>query len=447
MRDIILFILIAACIPLIIRRPFFGVLAWCWISYMVPHRLGWGFIQTLPVAAIIGLVFLVSYLFSKEPKRIPLSSPIIFLLLFNIWMVITFIMSVKDPYVISQFDKIMKIQLFTLVILALLTTRQRIEQALWVVALSIAFYGVKGGLYTIQTAGGGRVWGPTGGFFFGNNELALTLFIILPILFYLRHIVPANKRWLKFGLLAAMGLSVLAALGTQSRGGLVACIAVGFFLWLKGPNKLAIALAIILATPVIYQFMPDRWHDRMATIIEPDRESYDGSVRGRFNAWEMAFNMAKDRPFGGGLNGFKREHFYLYAPEPERTHDSHSIYFQVMGHHGFIGFGLWLAIYLSTWRSAKRTIKLTNKRDDLKWAALLAKMLQCSLIAYAAGGAFLGLAYFDLPYHLVITVVALQVVVKKQLAAEKQQQTDNPQNTEAAPGAPRYKPQLRGSHD
>ncbi|KKO49304.1 hypothetical protein VT06_07265 [Arsukibacterium sp. MJ3] len=441
MRDIVIFLLIVGSIPFILRRPFIGVLVWCWISYMVPHRMGWGFIQTLPVAAIIGMVLLVSYLFSKEPKRIPFSSPIIFLLLFNIWMFITFIMNVKDAYAISQFEKIMTIQFFTLVILALLTSRQRIEQALWVVALSITFYGVKGGIYTIMTAGGGRVWGPTGGFFFGNNELALTLLIIIPILFYLRYLVPANQRWLKLGFLAAMGLCVLAALGTQSRGGLVACVCVGFFLWLKGPNKLAIALAIILATPVVYQFMPDRWHDRMETIIEPDRESYDTSVQGRFNSWEMAFNMAKHRPFGGGLNGFKREHFYLYAPEPNRIHDSHSIYFQIMGHHGFIGFFLWLAIYFSSWRSAKHTITLSGKREDLQWAALLAKMLQCSLIAYATGGAFLGLAYFDLPYHLVITIVALQLVVKKQLAAEKRQQSSARTNSAI------IKVQLGGNYD
>jgi len=32
-------------------------------------------------------------------------------------------------------------------------------------------------------------------------------------------------------------------------------------------------------------------------------------------------------------------------------------------------------------------------------------MIQVSLIGYAAGGAFLGMAYFDLPYHLVIILV------------------------------------------
>jgi len=32
-------------------------------------------------------------------------------------------------------------------------------------------------------------------------------------------------------------------------------------------------------------------------------------------------------------------------------------------------------------------------------------MIQVSLIGYAAGGAFLGLGYFDLPYHLIIILV------------------------------------------
>ena len=35
----------------------------------------------------------------------------------------------------------------------------------------------------------------------------------------------------------------------------------------------------------------------------------------------------------------------------------------------------------------------------------LARMLQVSVIGYATSGAFLGLAYFDLYYHLIAFVV------------------------------------------
>jgi hypothetical protein len=37
------------------------------------------------------------------------------------------------------------------------------------------------------------------------------------------------------------------------------------------------------------------------------------------------------------------------------------------------------------------------------------------LVAYLVGGAFLSLAYFDLPYHFVITVVSVYIIVKKEL--------------------------------
>ena len=43
-------------------------------------------------------------------------------------------------------------------------------------------------------------------------------------------------------------------------------------------------------------------------------------------------------------------------------------------------------------------------------------MLQVSFIAYAVGGLFLGMGYFDLYYHLIATVVAMGVIVKAELA-------------------------------
>ena len=39
---------------------------------------------------------------------------------------------------------------------------------------------------------------------------------------------------------------------------------------------------------------------------------------------------------------------------------------------------------------------------------LLARMIQVSLVAYMTGGAFLSLAYFDLPWHLIAMVLILQ---------------------------------------
>ena len=51
----------------------------------------------------------------------------------------------------------------------------------WVMALSIGFFGVKGGIFTVVGGGENMVWGPPGSFIEGNNELALALIMVLLI--------------------------------------------------------------------------------------------------------------------------------------------------------------------------------------------------------------------------------------------------------------------------
>ena len=60
MRDILLFIILVGAIPLIFKRPFIGVLFWCWISYMAPHQLTWGFMYDYPVAQMMGIVTILA---------------------------------------------------------------------------------------------------------------------------------------------------------------------------------------------------------------------------------------------------------------------------------------------------------------------------------------------------------------------------------------------------
>jgi probable O-glycosylation ligase (exosortase A-associated) len=156
--------------------------------------------------------------------------------------------------------------------------------------------------------------------------------------------------------------------------------------------------------------MPESWQNRMGTIQTYEQ---DGSAMGRINAWWMAFNLAKDNLFGGGFECFQRYTFYLYAPVPNDLHDAHSVYFEVLGEHGFIGITLFLLLGLVTLNSARKIIKEAKKSEETLWMSDLAAMLQVSLIGYAASGAFLGLAYFDLYYHLIAIVVILKALLVK----------------------------------
>ena len=400
MRDILVTAIVFGVLPFIFKRPWIGIMLWCWLGYMNPHRQTWGFAYDMPFAFICAIVTITAFLFSKEEKEMIWTRETVLLLMFVGWMLITTFFAFYSDLAWLQWDKVWKIQLMVFLTAMIIKERKHLYWMIWIIALSLGYYGVKGGIFTIVNGGAYRVQGPAGTFFGGNNEMALVLAMLIPLIRYLH--LQATQQWVRWGLATAMVLSGVAAIGSQSRGGLLAMAAMGLFLWFKSRHKFITGIYLVVAVMIIGAVMPQEWYDRMNTIKTYEQ---DDSALGRINAWHTAFNVAKDRVTGGGYEMFRPPTFRQYAPESFRVHDVHSIYFEVMGEHGFIGFGIFILLALFTWLRANQVIRECKNDPGRKWAADLAAMIQVSLIGYGAGGAFLGLAYFDLTYHLMIILV------------------------------------------
>lgn len=414
MRDLILTLFIFATIPYIFSRPYIGVLVWSWLGYMNPHRLTWGFAYSMPFSQIIAVVTLLSVLFSKEKKDFPITPITVVLIIFIIYMSIGTIFAIYPDRALEELIRFYKIQFVIFLTLMLFNNKERIHQLIWVIALSIGFYGIKGGIFALLTGGNARVWGPSGSFIQGNNELGLALIVILPLFFYLKNTL--KQKWQKRLIIIAMALIIISILSTYSRGAFLALAVMSFFLWLKMPNKLPTAIAGIFIGVLVLSFMPDKFFDRMNTI-----ETYqeDASAMGRINAWTVAINIANDRFFAGGAQHWSSKTFQMYAPIPEDVHDAHSIYFEMLGEQGYVGLLLFLLLYILAFKKAGWIIRKTRNIEDLKWCNFLIRMIQVSLIGYASGGAFLGLAYWDLPYHLVAIIVVVGKIVENYKAPQK----------------------------
>jgi probable O-glycosylation ligase (exosortase A-associated) len=411
MRDVLITLMVLGSLPYIFKKPWFGMVMWIWISVMNPHSQGWGFARTYPFAAIIAVATLGSMLVSKDKKTLPMTPVTVVFLLFAMWMSVSAVFAIHADRVADQWIKVYKIMGMTLVVLMLLTGRKQIEWMIWTVVVSIGFYGVKGGIFTIQTGGNYRVWGPENTFIDGNNEVALAFVMVIPLMLFLRTLIP--NKWGRRAMIAAMLLCALAALGSYSRGAALAIGAMAFFLWLKSREKLTLGLLMAVAVPLLLVFMPSQWHDRIDTI---DNYQQDGSAMGRINAWWMAYNLAKDRPLvGGGFQIYDDVVFQLYAPNPADIHAAHSIYFQTLGEHGFVGLFLYLLLGVLTWRTGSWIVRHARPHAQLRWAADLATMVQVSLLGFAVGGAFLSLVYFDVPYYLMAGLVATRLVVEAEL--------------------------------
>ena len=186
-----------------------------------------------------------------------------------------------------------------------------------------------------------------------------------------------------------------------------------FFMWLKSSKKAWMGILMIIMIPVLLLSMPEQWSERMDTI---GTYQEDASAMGRINAWTMAYNLAMDRPLvGGGFEIYDLKTFERYAPVPTDVHAAHSVYFQALGEHGWVGLGLYLLLGLFTWHSCSWILRNTKERDDLKWAYHLAAMSKVSVIGFAVGGAFLSLLYFDVPYYLMSAIVVTRLIVSSEL--------------------------------
>ena len=418
MRDVVLALFLFGSLPFILWRPTIGVFLWVWVSVMSPHRLTWDFAYDLRFAQLIAIATLVGILFTREPKRLPVTPVTGVLLLMVLWMNVTTIFAFDTALALPMWERVMKIQLMVFVSLYLLHSKQHVQVLIWVIAGSVAFFGIKGGLFTLRETGEGIVFGPPGSFIEENNSLALALVMTIPLLRYLQ--LQATNRWVRWALLAAIVLCGFSVLGSHSRGALLAVTAMLAVFWLKSRNKLATGFALALLVPLAIGFMPEKWEDRMRSIQNYEQDS---SAMGRINAWTMAFNVARDRPFmGGGFDMESPNVYGRYAPDPSIVRSAHSIYFQMLGQHGFVGLALFLLLWYLVWRDASWIIRQSRSRTELHWASNLAHMIQVSLVGYAVGGAFLNLAYYDVPYNLLIALVLTRILVDKEIKSMDQKE-------------------------
>lgn len=405
MRDLALTIVVFGLLPFCLMRPWIGVLTWYWLGIMNPHKLAFGFAVGFQFAMLVGAATLIGLLMTRSRKAIPWNGPLTLMLIFFIYTTMTTFFAWAPDAAWVQWDKVMKIVLMTGVTTMLIYGKERIRWLLLVAALSVGFYGVKGGIFTLTSGGVYRVEGPEGTFISGNTFLGLALIMALPLLIYLAR--EEMRPWLRKILYVTAGLTFLSAIFTYSRGALVGLACVLPLLFLKSNKKF---LVILLALPVIYfgkDLIPEQLYKRTETI-----ETYqeDHSSMQRVRAWWVAWNIAKDNPLTGA--GFEFEYsprvdrWFSYMPPEyrrfgESTHSAHSIYFQVLGQHGFVAFALFMGMMLWCLLKLRQIQVVARKSTEMVWIANYANGLQAGFVGYMVSGAFLSSAYFDMMYLFV----------------------------------------------
>lgn len=409
LRDLLLSALLIGGLPIGFRRPFFGALIFAFIGLANPHRFTWGFAYSMPWALAYAAVTIAGLINTQERRVADGIREYAPVLVYLAWMGVTTFFALERESALPMLDRVAKVHLMCLVTLCLLVEWKQVRQLVWVAVCSIGFYGMKGGVFTILTGGQFLVWGPPSSAIEDNNHLAVGLVMILPLAYWLY--TDTNKRWLRLVILFSALMTAVAVFGSHSRSAFLAIVAMSGFLVLKSQHRFTVALITLVCGAVLVVFMPQQYWERMESIRTYEQ---DASAMGRINVWHTAVNIANDRITGAGFNYYKPKAFARYAPNPQDIHSSHSIYFQSLGEHGWIGLSLFLFFWVYVWFKCRRIIRDAGEDADGRSQALLARMIQVSLIGFAVGGAFVNIGNWDMAYYVAVAAIATARITKEQ---------------------------------
>ncbi len=430
MRDMFFLALLPLMLYAMAKRPFIALGMWIWTAMFFPNAWMYGMASGFRYNLIFTGITVLGYLCLREKPKLTFGAIGGFMLLFFFWTTLSSAFTMGMPELVWEiWVRFMKVTLLFVFVLMIIDKKIHIDFFLWCVVLSIGFYASVEGAKFVLSGGGHMIAGFVGHVLGDRNELALAFVITLPICYYLLGQLGPNTKLVRLFLLATMGALVTAIIGTQSRGGFVALLGLAAYLFVKSDRKITLAILAAALVGVLSFVVSDDWATRMDTIGDA---SGDASFMGRVVAWKLSFIMAMRSPLVGG--GFKAleyfpvwsslsQEFFSYTffytgdslPDTTKAHAAHSVYFQVLGEHGFVGLGIFLTFVALSFKAARDVAKRAKAHVELYWISNLATMMQLSIFAFCLGGAALNFAYFELLYAICAIV---QVLKSRILPAE-----------------------------
>ena len=426
MRDLVLVSLLPLLVYLSFKRPFIGAALWLWTSAFNVNQLIYGFATSITYNRLFAITTILSYFLSKNKPKFYFDKLTGLILLFFLWTTLSsFVGDASQRVIWMRWNEFMRIILFYLFAIAIVEKKRHIDVMMWVLVLSIGALAAGEGLKFIFSGGGHRI-GALRGITGDNNFFAVMILTMLPMAFYL--VSQTQHKLIKKGLYFVIALDILGLVSTYSRSGFIGLGVLTLFALKSSKRKL---LWIFIISSIIFlamNFLPKEWFGRMDSMENAEEDS---SFMHRIVVWKMCAVVAINNPFFG--EGFKAienlriwqnniDDFHLleFIPSPEAdlfelVRAAHSIYFQVLSSHGFIGLFLFMLILFSAYVKIGAIIRRAKRNNMDEWVFIMLNMLRVSIIAYSLSGGTVSVAYFDFLYAIFVFIYVLdnRIVSKK----------------------------------
>lgn len=207
-----------------------------------------------------------------------------------------------------------------------------------------------------------RVAGPFGPYDYKASNLAsayLVMFIPVFASVFMFYKSKPLYRWIAFG---SAIVCVMAVFFTGSRQAYLILVLVFVLLAFRRGILTAVLLTAFLVMGYEY-FVPQSAIQRIQmteTVDEMGNKTVDESTESRLVQWSGALELVKDRPWGIGLNHFKREigTFSVYS-----RLDAHNFYVLILTEAGIQGLAALLLVLMGLYGLARRLQRIDSSEE------------------------------------------------------------------------------------
>ncbi|MEK9142607.1 MAG: O-antigen ligase family protein, partial [Nitrospirota bacterium] len=348
----------------------------------------------------------------------------------KLWLPLFAVMAIHVPIAVNNYHALMTFKnmfLLYCVYLGIVTFVDSLEKMMTLMKM---WMGIHAFLAVMGIAKGGHGIGSWMG---DENDFCMVMNMVVPFGYFLLFSASGIAQKIKY--LGFLGVFILAAMASLSRGGFFGLASVGVYCWYRSPKKLNALIVVIVAVLFMLVLAPEKYWDEISSSTN-DETMGTGTGAARLYTWGIGMDMFYANPIIGiGQSNFPWT-FGIYEGDRrfnERSisgRQAHSAWVTLISELGLAGIGIIGAMLVQCYRDLRfvrrkfTPAKLSQKHGQIVQAgedmrAYLARAMEGSLIGFIVSGIFISILWYPSLWIMMAFVVALRNISETQSGEER----------------------------
>jgi hypothetical protein len=399
------------------KAGFYLVLAYLLFEFGRPQELIPG-LRVIPFGTGLSVLIFLNVLMSGKLNFSRLQT--------KLWLPLFVVMAIHVPIAVNNFHALMTFKdmaLLYCVYLGIVTFVDSLEMMMMLIKLWV---GILCFLAVMGIVKGGVGIGAWMG---DENDFCMVMDMAAPFGYFLMFSVTGMAQKMKY--LGFLGIFILAAMASLSRGGFMGLAAVGAYCWYRSPKKMNALIVLAVAVGFMLVLAPETYWDEISSSTSTETMSEEGTGGARLYTWGVGVDMFLANPIIGiGQSNFPwtfgdYEAGKTFNDRSFGGRQAHSAWVTLISELGLVGVVIIGGMLVQCYRdlrlvrmrfapatSGQRHGQTVQTGEDVR--LYLARAMEGSLIGFIVSSVFISTLWYPSLWVMMAFVVALRNISETQ---------------------------------